>query len=126
VSDGLLLDALRMARASGFAATIDLAALPLSDSFRQLRGDDADARMFAATAGDDYALLAALSPEFDPSTLSLPSGATIACIGSLEVGEPQLRLTSEGHPIELPETLGFEHQGHHHRDDSAPPVADRP
>jgi thiamine-monophosphate kinase len=126
VSDGLLLDARRMAQASRLSATLDLAALPLSESFRRQRGDDNEARMFAATGGDDYALLAALPPESDPSTLSLPSGATIARIGSLQAGEPPLRLTSKGEPIELPETLGFEHQGHHHRDDPAPPVADRP
>ena len=61
VSDGLLLDAQRMAEASGCSAVIDLDALPLSDAFIAVRGDDRDARLFAATAGDDYALLAALS-----------------------------------------------------------------
>jgi len=126
VSDGLLLDATRLARASGLAAMIDLAALPLSAGFVRERGGNQVARLFAATGGDDYALLAALPPEFDPSTLSLPSGTTIARIGSLQAGEPPLRLTSKGDPIELPERLGFEHQGNHHRGDAAPPVADRP
>jgi thiamine-monophosphate kinase len=126
VSDGLLLDALRMARASGIATVIDLGALPLSEAFVELHGGDSDARLFAATAGDDYALLAALPPGLDPSTLSLPSGTTIAHIGRLEAGEPEVRLTHEGEPVELPEKLGFEHQGRDHRDDPAPPMADRP
>ena len=126
VSDGLLLDTLRMARASGLAASIDLKALPLSEAFVELRGGGMDARLFAASAGDDYALLAALAPDTDPSTLSLPSGTTIARIGCLEAGAPQLRLTSAGQPIALPERLGFEHQGHHRRDDPAAPLADRP
>ena len=126
VSDGLLLDALRLAEASGCRARIDLGALPLSDAFRAARGEQLEARLFAATAGDDYALLAALPPELDASTLSLPSGTTIARIGSLERGAPGLALTSGGEPVELPETLGFEHSGHHHRDSPAAPVGDRP
>lgn len=121
VSDGLLLDVLRMAEASECAALIELDALPLSDAFKSTRGDLNDARLFAATGGDDYALLAAMPPDFDPSTLSLPSGTTIHCIGSLEVGEPGIRLTSGGLPIELPEGLGYEHHGY-----PAAPMADRP
>ncbi len=73
ISDGLLLDASRMAAVSGCTATIDLDALPLSSAFVAERGCDRKARMFAAPAGDDYALLAALPSELDPATLSLPS-----------------------------------------------------
>ena len=40
VSDGLLLDASRMAEASGLAVSIDLAAIPLSAEYRALKGDD--------------------------------------------------------------------------------------
>ena len=46
VSDGLLIDAQRMADASGLALAIDLDAVPVA-------GD----RMAAITAGDDYELL---------------------------------------------------------------------
>ena len=42
-----------------------------------------DARLFAATGGDDYALLVALDPETDPLRLSLPNGTTIVRIGTL-------------------------------------------
>ena len=120
VSDGLLLDALRIAAASGCVAEIELDELPLSEAFVRALGDDLDARLFAATGGDDYALLAALAADFDPSTLSLPSGTSIRRIGTLVAGKPELRLTSGGHPIELPETLG-----HEHRSSSAPPMAGR-
>jgi thiamine-monophosphate kinase len=126
VSDGLLLDARRMAEASRCRIEIDLDALPLSDGFIEFRGDTAEARLFAATAGDDYALLAALPPELEPSTLSLPQGTTIACVGSLLAGAPGITVVSGGHPIELPETLGFEHSRNQHRPASRPPVADRP
>jgi thiamine-monophosphate kinase len=125
VSDGLLLDALRLAQASGCAATIDIDSFPLTDAFSQAQGQDREARLFAATGGDDYALLAALPPGLDPSTLSLPSGTTITRIGSLEAGEPAIRLMSEGKPIESPEGLGFEHSGNDHGKRSASPVADR-
>ena len=120
VSDGLLLDALRLAQASDCAAEIDLDPLPLSDAFIRARGDDLDARLFAATGGDDYALLAALAPGVDPSTLSLPSGTRMACVGILADGSPEIRLSSGGQAIELPERLG-----HEHRSSVAPPMADR-
>ncbi|HEX6741161.1 MAG TPA: thiamine-phosphate kinase [Sphingomicrobium sp.] len=121
VSDGLLLDALRLAQASGCAAEIDLARLPLSDAFVKDRGDSVDSRLFAASGGDDYALLAALPADVDPSTLSLPSKTRIARIGVLSDGEPAIRLTSGGRPIALPERLG-----HEHRSSFVPPMADRP
>ena len=126
VSDGLLLDAQRLAEASGCAAEIDLDALPLSDGFAESRGRGLEARLFAATAGDDYALLAALPPEIDPATLSLPQGTTIARIGRLVAGAPRIAVASGGVPVELPETLGFEHQSDQHRPLSDPPMADRP
>ena len=126
VSDGLLLDAQRMAQASGCAASIDLAELPLSSAFVAERGSDLKARLFAATAGDDYALLAALPPELDPATLSLPEGTRISRIGTLTAGEPSFSLTNGGEPVDLPERLGFEHQGNDRRRISRPPMANRP
>ncbi|HEU5285929.1 MAG TPA: thiamine-phosphate kinase [Sphingomicrobium sp.] len=120
VSDGLLLDARRLAEASGCGAAIDLDALPLSEAFVAERGDGLDAQLFAATGGDDYALLAALPAGVDPFTLSLPSGTSIACIGSLEAGGETLRLASKGEPVALPEVLGHEHRGN-----PASPVAGR-
>jgi thiamine-monophosphate kinase len=116
-----LLDAQRMTEASGCAATIALDKLPLSRDFIAARGDSREARLFAATGGDDYALLGAFAPDYEPSTLNLPKGTTITVIGSLEAGEPEIRLVRNGEPIELPETLGHEHRGL-----STTPMADRP
>ena len=126
VSDGLLLDSLRLAQASGCRAVIELETLPLSRAFIGERGQDLRARLFAATGGDDYALLAALPSRVDPSTLSLPEGTTMECIGHLEAGPASIRLLDDGRPIELPERLGFEHTDDQHRGLSGPPVADRP
>jgi thiamine-monophosphate kinase len=120
VSDGLLLDAMRMAEASGLNAEIDLDALPLSKAFVAERSGDLTARLFAATGGDDYALLAAMPADADPLRLSLPRGTTIARIGTLVAEGPLLSLVSGRSPVPLPEHLGHEHRGN-----STSPVADR-
>jgi len=126
VSDGLLLDARRMAEASRCSISIDLDALPLSSAFVAERGQDRVARLFAATGGDDYALLAALPPNVDPETLSLPSRTRISRIGSFAAGGVPLSLTSGGEAIQLPESLGFEHQGSDNSGLPDSPMADRP
>lgn len=126
VSDGLLLDVQRMAQASGCRASVDLDALPLSDSFVASRGAGRDARLFAATGGDDYALLAALPAEMDLATLCLPDGTTMGRVGSLADGPPGITVKSGGQAITLPESLGFEHKSNQHPPVSDPPVADRP
>jgi thiamine-monophosphate kinase len=126
VSDGLLLDASRLAQASRCSAAIALDALPLSSAYVAERGQDLASRLFAATGGDDYALLAALPADLDPVTLSLPSRTRITRIGSLAAGKVSLSLTYAGEPVELPERLGFEHQSHQDRGLSTSPVVDRP
>ena len=126
VSDGLLLDALRMARASRCRIEMELDQLPLSSAFVAERGQDLTARLFAATGGDDYALLLALPPDVDPLRLSLPSRTRISRVGSLAAGGASLSLTHAGESVKLPERLGFEHVGDDDRGLSAPPLADRP
>src|SRR5205085_9717989 len=127
VSDGLLLDAWRLAEASGCAATIDLDSLPLSRAFIAERGVGLAARLFAATGGDDYALLVALPAGFDPVLrLSLPAEPSVTRIGSLAARGSPLSLVSGGRPVELPERLGFEHFGNNDRGGFDAPMADRP
>lgn len=101
VSDGLLIDAQRMAQASGLAVSIDLAEIPLSDSYRNHRGDDRAARIEAATAGDDYQLLFAAPADFVPP---LP----VTRVGSFAAGNG-LALTDNGASVALPIRLGFQH-----------------
>jgi thiamine-monophosphate kinase len=99
VSDGLLIDAWRMAAASGLEVTIALDAVPLSAAYRAYSGDDP---LAAATAGDDYQLLCALAPQ------QRPTGHATR-IGSFAPGKG-LVLTRNGARVPLPEKLGFEHR----------------
>jgi thiamine-monophosphate kinase len=107
VSDGLLIDARRMAEASGCAAAIELEAIPLSEAFLASAGEN---RLEAATAGDDYELLFAATPAQAPALFALSEeiGLSFTRIGSFEAGTG-LRLTEHGTPVKLPERLGFEH-----------------
>jgi len=109
VSDGLLMDAIRLCAASRCGATIDLDKLPLSRAYIAERGADRRSRLWAATGGDDYALLAALPADFDPLSLSLPSRTILARIGTLTEGEG-LKLSDAAGEVPLPELLGYEHR----------------
>ena len=109
ISDGLLLDLTRICSASKCGADIDLDALPLSRAYIAECGADRRARLRAASAGDDYALLAALPPDFDLLAVSLPSGTILACIGTLTAGK-ELRISDAAGEVPLPEQLGYEHR----------------
>lgn len=109
VSDGLLLDLSRLAEASGCGAAVELAELPLSGAFVEARGDSFDSRLFAATGGDDYALLAAFPPDLDPSLTLCSPVERMTRVGSLTAGSG-LALGFRGESVELPERLGHEHR----------------
>lgn len=101
VSDGLLIDATRMAAASGCAVWIDLVRVPLSDAYRRHVGEDRADRIAAVTGGDDYQLLFALPPGTPP-----PVAATR--IGAFEPGNG-LKLFDGGQQVPLPEHSGYQH-----------------
>jgi len=92
VSDGLLIDARRMAAASNLAVTIYLDAVPHVGSI-----------MAAVTAGDDYELLFAADP-----AVALPVPATK--IGHFSKGAG-IALRDVAGPVSLPQSLGWEHGG---------------
>jgi thiamine-monophosphate kinase len=90
LSDGLGLDALRMARASGLRARIDLDAVPLApgvEAVAAARGDDP--RILATTGGEDYELLAAVAPGL-LETLRAELDLPLTPVGRLEEGDPEL------------------------------------
>ena len=101
VSDGLLIDAARMAAASGLAVAIDLGLVPRSPALVAFMGNDYPARLAAATAGDDYELLFALPPGVAPPVAA-------AWIGTFHPGAG-IELSFRGEVMPLPARLGFEH-----------------
>lgn len=107
VSDGLLIDAARLAAASACGIDIALESVPLSDAFLAACGE---ARLDAVTAGDDYELLFAAAPETAPALLALAEelGLPLSRIGACVAGAG-LALSEGGAPVPLPPRLGFEH-----------------
>jgi thiamine-monophosphate kinase len=109
LSDGLALDALRMARASGVRARVDVDAVPLAPGAAAVaEAAGLPPRELGLGGGEDYELLAALPPErLAPlcAALDLP----LTPVGRLEEGPPELvAVDREGAPVELPR-LGWEH-----------------
>jgi thiamine-monophosphate kinase len=99
VSDGLLIDAARMAQASGVAITIDH--IPLSRALEKARGASTVVQVAAARAGDDYELLFALPQGTRPPVRAIPVGQVTAGSG--------LTLRIDGAVMPLPDRLGWEH-----------------
>jgi thiamine-monophosphate kinase len=75
--------------------------VPLSAAYRSFAGDNREARIAAATAGDDYQLLFAAPPCF-----ALPVPATQ--IGRFSAGS-ELSLMDAAEAVALPARLGFQH-----------------
>jgi thiamine-monophosphate kinase len=110
VSDGLLIDASRMAAASDVGFEIDLSLVPLSDAYRRAAGEDREARLAAATAGDDYELLFTAPPERAGEVLAIAEslGLPLNRIGRAVEGAG-LSLSDAGEAVPLPQRLGWEH-----------------
>ncbi len=110
VSDGLLIDAARMAHASGCSVEIEIESIPLSEALMTERGDDREARLDAATAGDDYELLFAAAPDQSPTLVALADevGLPLTRVGRFEHGAG-LTLWDAAGPVPLPARIGFEH-----------------
>lgn len=102
VSDGLLLDAERIATASQIGIEIDLACIPLSPLYVSYRSDSRESRMQAASWGDDYQLLFTAPPD---AALPVPTTA----VGRVVAGGG-LILKEGANPVRLPPTLGYQHQ----------------
>ncbi len=92
VSDGLLLDAFRMAEASGVSIAIDSACVPVAAPQRQLE---------CLTWGDDYELLFTLPPD------------AMVNVAATRIGTVEPRgfapLFLDGEPLVNPEGLGYTH-----------------
>ncbi len=109
ISDGLLIDADRLAAASGVGITIGLATMPLSAA-ALAKGDDIGARLAAATAGDDYELLFTAPAGAADQVRSAAEAARIAVtlVGSVDTAAGVRALDADGHDV-TPARLGWEY-----------------
>lgn len=109
VSDGLAQDLGHVARASGVAAEVALARLPVAQACRRALGERS--AVFAATAGEDYELVVAIPPRRLRALARLPLGCHLTEIGRVISGRPAVRvLDHAGRPVRLPPP-GFDHFG---------------
>lgn len=106
ISDGLVADLGHILEASGAAARIDVARLPLSEALRRLAGEEAF--RLALSAGDDYELCITMGPE---AWEDLPDGvrSQLTIIGEVVSGEG-LTIMRDGHLQAVPPG-GYDHFG---------------
>ena len=95
VSDGLLLDASRLARASGVTLAIASKAVPIATSEAR--------RAEALRWGEDYQLLFTAPPAFQPPVAALRIGE------AQSAGEAPILL--DGHALSEADALGYQHGG---------------
>lgn len=103
VSDGLLIDADRLAAASGVGLAITLDAVPLAAP-----AADLGVLLAQVTGGDDYELLFTAPPGIDAAALAAATKTPVTRIGTVTAGSG-LALTMAGQPVPLPGRLGWEH-----------------
>jgi thiamine-monophosphate kinase len=89
VSDGLAGDLAKLCRASGVAAEIDIARVPLSDAARAALATDPALIETVLTGGDDYEIVLTLPPEKLDGLLKAADGVAIAVtvIGRVAAGQ---------------------------------------
>lgn len=106
ISDGLLLDARRLADASDCGAEIHLARLPISRAAEALNADP----LALAASGDDYELLFAAPPHADEAIAALGRRLKLrlTAVGMLKADRGLAVLAPDGTPL-TPTRLGWEH-----------------
>ena len=112
VSDGLAIDCARLCAASGVAAQIEAAKVPLSAAARLVLSAQPELLETILTGGDDYEILAAVPPARTPAfeAAARTAGIAVTPIGTLREGAPTLTvLSAGGNPMPL-SRLGYNHQ----------------
>jgi thiamine-monophosphate kinase len=105
VSDGLVGDVAKLCRASGVAAEIDVARVPLSNAVRSAVAAEPAALETAFTGGDDYEIVLTLAPEKLAAFRTAADAAGVAAteIGRITAGEGA-RFLQDGRPLTFART----------------------
>ena len=112
-SDGLSLDASRLAEESGCGVAIDLAAVPVSEAAREMGSQDAtlSALQRALGDGEDFELLLAAPPERAASLLATqPLAVPLTRIGTFTERAGLWREAEKWIPLSA---TGYEHRSDH-------------
>lgn len=110
VSDGLGIDAARLARASGVRAVIARNLLPISPALSAFCADGrASALDLALGGGDDYELLFAAGPDAEDALQNAAAGAAVTRIGFFEEGAGAVLRDAAGDRDVA--QLGYDHFG---------------
>jgi thiamine-monophosphate kinase len=109
VSDGLAGDVAKLCRASGVAAEIDVARVPLSEAVRAAVAADPAVMETSLSGGDDYEIVLTLAPDRFPAlpTAAHQAGVAVTEIGRMTAGEGA-RFLHEG------KTLSFARPSYSH------------
>ncbi len=110
ISDGLLIDARRLASASSVCAEIRLDDVPLSDAATARIAAGDDGRLACASAGDDYELLFSAPPASEAALVALceSAGTPLSRIGRIRDGAGLIVIGADGGALSV-ERFGYEH-----------------
>lgn len=103
VSDGLVQDLGHLCRASGLAATVEAAKVPLSAAATAALAADHSLLASVLAGGDDYELLFTAPEAATAAVLEVGrrAGVAVTAIGVMSAGEGVRVLDGDGHPLSL-------------------------
>ncbi len=110
VSDGLLADAGHLAKASGVALDLELAAMPVSDGARAMIDAGHTQPAELAGFGDDYELVFTCAPSSraEAERFGAEEGVRVSRIGTVRAGDGVHLLSGDGSEIDMKST-GYTH-----------------
>src|SRR6478735_2936425 len=101
ISDGLVGDFGKLCRASGVAADINVASVPVSDAAKTVIAGEAAALELALTGGDDYEIICTVPNKKAEDFRSAARGAGVPVteLGGIKTGEGARFIDAAGKPL---------------------------